>query len=240
MPKIDIHCHLGRDVDGKYQSVSEILEHMAEFNVKYSVIFPLDTQPNDGFKTDNKKIADASKKKPSLIGFARLDPHHPNVLDEMDRAKEHGLKGFKLHPKAQKFHLDQIPRIYEKGTDLQLPFMIHSAHKQGIYQKELQNIVPSFPDLTMILAHAGLGDQKPIVDLVQNHENAFVDISANHKHDIQLVLLSAGPDKVLFGSDAPYQSVKQTIERMQIDWSDDTSIEKVMYGNAARILGLKL
>lgn len=240
MPKIDIHCHLGNDIDGKSQTASEILDNMKEFNVKYSVIFPLDTQPKDGFKSENKKIATVAKEHSSLIGFARLDPNHPNVLEEMEQAKRNGLKGFKLHPKAQRFHLNQISEIYEKGTELQLPFIIHSAHKQGVYQKELQDVVPSYPHLSMILAHAGLGDQKPVVDLIQNYENAYADISANHKHDMQLVLLSAGPKKVLFGSDAPYQSIEITLERLQIDWSSDTSIKQVMYQNAEKILGLQL
>jgi len=237
MPKIDIHCHLGKDVDGKTQTISEIVKNMAEYNVKYSVIFPLNSEPRDGFRSENEIIASIVKQTPSLIGFARLNPNHPEVLGEMNRAKKLGLKGFKLHPKAQQFHLDQISEIYEKGTELQLPFIIHSAHKQGVYQKELQDVVPSFPKLTMILAHAGLGDQKPVVDLVQNYENAYVDISANHKHDMQLVLLSAGPEKVLFGSDAPYQSIKITLERLQIDWSSNNAIEQVMYKNAEKYLG---
>lgn len=240
MPKIDIHCHLGNDVDGKTQTISEIKENMLTFNVQYSVVFALNSEPKDGFRNENEVIASVMKQNPSLIGFARLNPNHPNVLDEMDHAKKVGLKGFKLHPKAQQFHLDQIAQVYEKGTKLQLPFIIHSAHKQGVYQEELKDVVPSYPKLTMILAHAGLGDQKPVVDLVQNYDHTYVDISANHKHDIQLVLLSAGPEKVLFGSDAPYQSIKTTLKRLEIDWSSDLAIEQVMFKNAEKILGLKL
>ena len=132
MPKIDIHCHIGKDIDGKSQTISEILDNMAEYNVKYSVIFPLDSQPKDGFKHENETTAAYMKKQSSLIGFARIDPNHPDVINEMVRAKKIGLKGFKLHPKAQKFHLDRISRVYEKGTKLQLPFIIHSAHKEEI------------------------------------------------------------------------------------------------------------
>lgn len=240
MPKIDIHCHIGKDVDGKTQTISEILENMNVFNVKYSVIFPLNSEPKDGFKKENEQIASIMKQDPSLIGFARLDPNHPDVLKEMKHAKKIGLKGFKLHPKAQRFHLDKIYDIYEKGTKLRLPFIIHSAHKQGLYQKQLNNVVPSFPTLTMILAHAGLGDQKPVIDLVQQYDNAYVDISANHKHDMQLVLLSAGAEKILFGSDAPYQSIEITLERLHLDWSSDRAIEQVMYKNAEKILGLNI
>ena len=119
-----------------------------------------------------------------------------------------------------------------------MPFLIHSAHKQGMYQRELKDIIPSYPKLDMILAHAGMGDQKTVVDTVRDADNAFVDISANHKHDIQLIVLSLGAEKVLFGSDAPYQSIQQTLQRLQIDWVDNRSIEHVMYKNAEKILGL--
>lgn len=237
--KIDVHCHVGEDIDGKKQDARTILMNMQKYNIRKTVIFPFNTVQKDGFRKDNMMILDLTRKHENLIGFARIDPRHLGVLEEMEWAKKAGLKGFKLHSKAQKFNYNEIPRVFEKGTELGLPFILHSAHKEGLYQKQLAEVTPSYPDLVMILAHAGIGDQRTVVRLAQEHKNIYLDTSINFKHNIELIVLSARADKVLFGTDAPYGPVKKTLMEMEIDWPRDKSVVKVMYGNAARILGVE-
>ena len=237
--KIDVHCHVGEDIDGKKQDARTILVNMQKYNIRKTVIFPFNTVQKDGFRKDNMMILDLTRKHESLIGFARIDPRHPGVLEEMEWAKKMGLKGFKLHSKAQKFNYNEIPNVFEKGTEIGLPFILHSAHKEGLYQKQLAEIIPSYPDLVMILGHAGIGDQRTVVRLAQEYKNVYLDTSINFKHNIELIVLSAGADKVLFGSDAPYGPVKKTLMEMEIDWPRDRSVVKVMYDNAARILGVE-
>jgi predicted TIM-barrel fold metal-dependent hydrolase len=237
-PKIDFHCHIGIDVDGKKQSARTILRHMRKYNITNTVIFPFDTQPSDGFKKENMMVLKTIKKHPQLIGFARLDPKHPDVFNEMKKAKQSGLKGIKLHPRSQQFNLNEISSVFEHGEKIGLPFLIHSAHKEGVYQKQLAEVVPSYPNLIIILAHAGLGDPQTVVRLAQEFDNVYLEISINHRHDIQLIISTAGADKVIFGSDAPYQDIGIMIERMQIDWPDEEGLRKVMFKNAEKILGL--
>jgi uncharacterized protein len=239
VPIIDVHCHLGKDIDGRSQNEKEILENMQRFHVGLTVIFPFDTQPKDCFHEENIKVLDVMGKNDNIIGFARIDPHHENAVKEMQWASNMGLYGLKLHPRAQKFNINEIGFIFEEAEHLQIPIIIHSAHKTGLYQEQLKAILPSFTKTPIILAHAGLGDPRPVIEISQDQENVFLEISANHKHDIQLVILSAGPEKVMFGSDAPYQTVGVMLERMNIDWSDEESIEMVMYKNAATLLGLE-
>src|SRR5688500_146384 len=53
----------------------------------------------------NDKVAEICKAYPEqFIGFARVDPHKPDAIEELDRAVvELGMKGLKLHPQVQAF-----------------------------------------------------------------------------------------------------------------------------------------
>ncbi|MCG2826796.1 MAG: hypothetical protein L6265_09420, partial [Thermoplasmatales archaeon] len=82
--KIDVHCHVGEDIDGKKQDARTILVNMQKYNIRKTVIFPFNTVQKDGFRKDNMMILDLTRKHESLIGFARIDPRHPGVLEEME------------------------------------------------------------------------------------------------------------------------------------------------------------
>lgn len=238
IPKIDVHVHMGLEPEGDKFTPSQLSKNMKKYNIRKAVIFPFNTKPKDGFKKANDMIYRLQKKYDPLIGFSRIDPTHPDWEREMERAIKLDMKGFKFHPFAQKFECDEIGPCYEKAVELNLPVLIHSAHKKGKYIDQLKEIIPSYPELVLILAHAGLTEQSDAIRMCNELKNVYMEMSINKKHRVEVLNLMVDDDKMMFGSDSPYGGMKKTIERMDIDWRADQRMKKVFYENAKRVLGI--
>ncbi len=238
VPKIDVHVHIGEEPGGDKFSPIQLYHDMKEFNVKKAVIFPFNTEPKDGFKEDNEMIHRLASKYESLIGFSRIDPTHEDWREEMERALELGMKGYKFHPHAQDFECDEIGSAYEKAIEFNMPMIIHSAHKEGKYVQQLKETLPSYPELVIILAHAGITEQSDAFKLVNEMENVYLEASINKKHRIEVLSMMVDDEKWMFGSDSPYGGIETTLERMDIDWKSEETVKKVFYENAERVLDI--
>ena len=60
----------------------------------------------------NDRVAEICRSFPEqFVGFASVDPHKPDAIEELDRAiTELGLRGLKIHPQVQAFYPDD-PRF---------------------------------------------------------------------------------------------------------------------------------
>jgi len=239
IPKIDVHVHVGIDADDEDRySPIQLAKEMKEYNIKKAVIFPFNTEPDDGFKKDNHMIHRLSKKWEPFIGFSRIDPNHSDWEEEMERAIDLKMKGFKLHPYAQEFECDEIDFIYEKAVELDMPIIIHSAHKEGKYVDQLKHVLPSYTEIPIILAHAGITEQSDAIRMANEQDNIYMDLSINKKHRVKVLSPMVDENKMMFGSDSPYGGVKKTLERMDIDWKSKEVVRKIFYKNAEEVLGL--
>ncbi len=239
IPKIDVHVHIGIDVDDEDKfTVRELSREMEKYNIKKAIIFPFNTDPDDGFRKDNNMIKRLSERYDPLVGFSRIDPNHKDWEEEMDRAVELGMKGFKFHPYAQGFECDEIDFAYEKATELGLPILIHSAHKEGKYIDQLKEVLPSYPDIPFILAHAGITEQSDAMKMANELGNVYMDLSINKKHRVEVLNLMVEEDKMMFGSDSPYGGIEKTLERMDIDWKSEEQVKKIFYENAVEVFDL--
>lgn len=239
IPKIDVHVHIGSDAEDEDSYYpSKLAKEMKEFNIKKAVIFPFNTDPNDGFRKDNNMIHRLSKRQKPLIGFSRIDPTHSDWEQEMERAINLEMKGFKLHPYAQEFECDEIDFVYEKAVELDMPIIIHSAHKEGKYVQQLKEVLPSYTEIPIILAHAGITEQSDAIRMANEQDNIYMDLSINKKHRVKVLSPMVDENKMMFGSDSPYGGIKKTLERMDIDWKSEEVVRKIFYENAEEVLGL--
>lgn len=239
IPKIDTHVHIGTDAEDEDRFTPTQLYHdMKEYNIKKAIIFPFNTDPEDGFSRANKMIYRLKERYDPLEGLSRIDPNHPEWEKEMEKGKSLGMKGFKFHPKAQEFACDEIGEAYEKAMELDMPILIHSAHKEGVYVEQLEKILPSYSDMTIILAHAGITEQSPAIQMANEMDNVYLELSINKKHRVEALSLTAEEDKMMFGSDSPYGGIETTLERMDVDWRNEKRMQKVFFKNAERVFNI--
>lgn len=239
---IDVHTHVGSDIDGSTQSVEKLLAVMDSYGIDMSVIFPFNERDGGAtFRRANDMMADAMRTHPGrLIGFCRIDPYYGReACMELDRALGMGLRGLKLHPKSQRFSLDHpvVSRLLGTLEDAGLPLLLH-AEKWNPATKpdQIELIARRFPGLTVIAAHAGYAGPD-ILPVAREHSNVYVDISLSSLFMIRKALASLDIGKILFGSDAPYSHPK--VEMMKLELVEECSAretERILGGNAARLL----
>jgi len=123
-----------------------------------------------------------------------------------------GFYGVKIH---SGIHLIKIPRdIMSLASFMQeynknIPLYIHFTPKfsafGGISSKDLAKLAQSFPNLTIILGHAGLAMEFAIdfgLSLKQ-YKNIYFETSCSIPYAILSLVKMIGHKRLLFGSDAP-------------------------------------
>ncbi len=187
---------------------------------------------------------------PQFIAFGNINPNvHLNPLKEFKRQISLGVKGLKLHPVHGLFFVNEkrLYPLYEFCQNNKLPVMMHAGTSifPGTKLKHadpytFDEIASDFPDLTIILCHAGRGFWYHIAEfLIRRHENVYIDISGLPPKNLLKYYpnLDKLSDKFLFGTDFPgVPSVSKNIETIKSLPISDNSKEKILYKNAKKIL----
>lgn len=196
----------------------------------------------------------------AFLGFASVDPLKGEAaVTELERAiRMLGLRGLKLHPSAQGFRPDDpaVAPVWEAARDLGVPVLVHTgttglgAGLPGgggitLHQSNpmLFDVVAArFPELQIVMAHPAWPWQDEQLAVALHKPNTWIDLSgwSPRRFSPDLVRNIRGPlqDRVLFGTDYPFLTHSQWLDAWAtLDVPDDVT-EKVLLGNATRLLGL--
>jgi len=126
-----------------------------------------------------------------FIGFAAVNPRYRGVawaVDELERAiLGLGLSGLKLYPAYDDYSPDDRKLawpIWEKAQELSIPVMVHQATSPVIEASMahgrpflLDEVGRNFPDLKVLVCHAGFPWTEECICLVVKHPNFYMDLS---------------------------------------------------------------
>lgn len=226
-------------------TVSTLLELGGKAGVDAFVVHSVATIPQQ-VGPINDFIAQTATLHPGrLTGFATMHPDYPSVGKEIDRVISLGLKGIKIHPDFQKFHIDskEALKIYE-AIEGRLPILIHTGDYRYEYSKarRILSIVERFPKLDVICAHFGGWSEWEEATAVLQGSRVMVDTSSSlyalPSEKASKLIGRYGAANVLFGSDYPMWGPEKEIEYMsRIELSAEDR-EKIMHGNAEKLLGI--
>ncbi len=176
-----------------------------------------------------------------LIGFMSVDPTQDNWESEMRVGHEVlGLRGIKLLSMYAGFRPDdeRVEPVWQYAARYQLPVLLHTgttfvrqAPLECTLPRHLDSVAIRHPDVTLILAHLGHPYEGECVAVIRKHPRVFADISALHYrpfqlyHSLMLVQEYGVWDKVLFGTDYPFTTVKATLDGLR-------SLNKMLEGTA--------
>ncbi len=204
----------------------KLIEAMDEAGIDKSVIFGVDWaygvtgEPKVRNREQNKYLAEYAKENEGrFIPLAALDPRRPDVIRQATEAiEEWGMKGFKLMPSAGFKPNDPLCfPFYEKCSEWGVPIMFHSGGLEFNWEYSSPNLIASaaeeFPEVKMIMAHAGLESWEQCRLACAALPNVYMDISIR-QFDYQMnrekfydwlrdMIDWTGPWKILFATDAP-------------------------------------
>ncbi len=194
----------------------------------------------------NDFIAGAVKEHENLTGFATMHPDHPHIASEIDRAVGLGLKGLKLHPDFQHFNIDDEKAypIYE-AIEGRIPLLIHTGDRryETSRPERMAKVLDRFPRMQTICAHLGGWSQwEDAHRILAGRSNVWVDTSSSlyaiSPAAARDVIEHYGVDRVLFGTDYPMWTPAEELGRLQALGFSSSDMEKVLFTNAANLLGL--
>lgn len=260
---VDIHNHIVVKNSPYYIPQEEYLKIMDDLRIEKMVILGKDYgKLGDQLQSNlpDEEVAAFVRNYPDrFIGFTAAHPDRAEKenLERIKRAvNDLGLKGIKLNPHAGFYPNDErLYPVYEMAMELGIPVMFHSGVKsptegtrvkycQPIY---LDDVAVDFPDMTLIIAHAGYPWVEETIQVGLYAENVLVDISTLNQiegalgYEVVLPTLrkltsSLGAQRVLFGSDFTYNLEEMMQAIKSADFLSESDKEKILGGNARKLL----
>ncbi|MDG2475230.1 MAG: amidohydrolase family protein [Paracoccaceae bacterium] len=235
---------------------------MKEANIKSAVVFGI-RATHAGVFTPTKSVVDFCKllETPTTV-FMALDLNDADLMDQLEEGIELGAKGIKLYPVMAAFDPadEKFNPLYEVAETKKLPILWHmgatlSTPGDLAFTNPLilDKVARRFPSLIQIIAHMGHPWQRDAVQVVRKNRNVFCDISGfwTRPMDGYLALLNAQEwgviDKLLFGSDFPLWTPKETIKGLYklteigskgFPRVEKATIEQILKNDSGHLLGL--
>src|SRR5204862_1137020 len=175
-----------------------------------------------------------------LIPFVRLDLTEEPV-EEATRCLDRGARGIKLHPRAQRFMLndERLAPIFELAADRRVPILIHGGRGLPPIADHLARLVQRYPGAQLIIAHAGIADLAELAGHFSGKAGVFFDTSVWSPIDLLSLFHLVSPEQVVYASDYPYgqqpSSLLIAVRTAKVTGFDDEQLRGMLWGNACRI-----
>jgi uncharacterized protein len=238
----DAHTHLGTDIDGMVGDFRELTRGMDRYGVSRANVFCLDEPDrHPGFRAGNDRTLEfAAQAEGRLIPFVRLALDE-EPIEEARRCLDLGARGIKLHPRAQKFLLndERLAPVFELAAERRVPILIHAGRGLPPIAAELEHLVDSHPGSQLILAHAGIADLANLAHRFAGKRGVFFDTSVWSAVDLLGLLRLVPPEQIVYASDYPYGqqpgSLLLSFRVARLAGFDERQLRDLFSGNAARI-----
>lgn len=185
----------------------------------------------------------------TVLPFGSVHPSSPDAFSELERLKNAGIRGIKFHNEYQNFFVDDESAfpVYERCAELGFIMLFHGGADRGFSPpvktapRRMRRVALRFPQAKIIVAHLGGQDmqQEAIDELADT--NVYIDTSFVSRSVEPSVaersIRAFGFDRVIFGSDCPWDTPANTVAFLQaMDFSQE-EYEKIYSKNALKILG---
>lgn len=202
----DAHTHIGvNDPDTFKCTAEELLAALASTGGR-AVVFPM--HEPDGYPPANDHvIAAAAASDDRLLAFCRVDPRADPVA-EVRRCVAAGARGVKLHPRAERFELDEpgVRAIVAEAHAQRLPVLVHAGRGIPALGAHVLDLAATFPHARFILAHAGVCDLAWLWRRIDEFPNVFFDTAWFSVPDLLVLFSHVAPGRILYASDIPFGS----------------------------------
>ncbi len=222
------------------RTAEALLEVMDAQGVDKAVITGL------GQLMDNQYLVDACATWPDrFIGMGQVDPRVPGAIDIVRAfAAEPGMAAVKLHPTMHGYHVCDhglLDPIFEVASELGLVVLVNALDDPFCAPLSIEEIAKGFPDVPTLIAHSGvIWNVMEAILVAGRTPNLYLETSATQLIDVQTMMSSVGPDKIVMGTDWPCFDFELELLKLGKAIPDPDDLAKVTGGNLARLLRLEV
>ncbi len=229
------------------------IEHLQEEKKKACidrcVVLCAATAPAQVIPANNYAI-EVQKKYEHILCFGTIHPGYEAWQKELQRLKNNGIQGLKLHPDFQSFWMDDprlLPIIEEAKKDFIFQFHIGDAKAPANNPScpyKMAKLVDTFPDMRLIAAHLGGYRHWQHAYHALVGRDIWIETSSSTKYIeerlLQEIFQKHDGEKILFGSDYPLYSPAEEMQRLQAKAGMSSTQLDYLLNNADKLLTPKV
>lgn len=232
-------------------SVQGLIEQMDHCGVDRSVVCNIATNAKQMINVNNFAIETLQTYGERLTPLGSINPQAERQSEEIERLRKAGIPGLKLHPDYMGFRIDD--RIYDEIFDtaaalgmfiiIHAGFDVYSPGKVWAPPCAVRKRLERNPQTTLICAHFGGNMMWSEVEETLLGRNIYIDTSMGSVEGLSCeqasrMLGKHDSDRILFGSDCPWNNPGETFRYVDSLSVSDEIKEKIYYGNASALLRL--
>ncbi len=253
-PIIDIHTHIGRlpGVVGESFTAEDLRTIQNREEVSQMLVSSASTTTVSqacGVAELGVMMEQYGEK---LKGMVWINPHDPDWPKLVGKLTSPHLVGIKIHPVLDHYAVDRcaLDAVFALARERHWPILTHTD-VDGTPMSALmyEDLIKAYPDVALILAHLRL----EAIPLARRYDNVYLDTTYVEPWVVEVGLAAAGPEKILFGSDAaegfdvghavvrgrPRRSYAMLVAGMRERGISDSNLEKILWGNARALFKLQ-
>lgn len=229
-------------------TAEEIIEINSKAGIDMSLVQSAATVPHQ-VESINEFIAATVNKYPEhFVGFGTLHPDSENTEKEVEHLLSLGLRGVKIHNDFIRVAVDdaRMEKIYRLCADAHLPLLLHTGDKRYDFTNpdRMERVLSANPDLTVIGAHfGGWSVWEEASTRLSKFDNLIVDCSSSTAYITselgRELVRRYGAERVLFGSDFPFNHPAEELERTLALGLTDEEYSLILGENAKRLLRIE-
>jgi uncharacterized protein len=249
---IDADCHISAKPAGFEIGIDELLKRLDTVGVDKAICWPMLTYTRE-VAADNKAIyRGAHLHADRIMRFGGLNPRlgldHSKA--ELDRCiDEYGMLGIKLNGARDNYYIDDpqlsLPLI-ERIAAAKLVLAVHCGANdyERTHPFRIGKISELFPELKILVVHMGGAGQPSlhdaVIELAGRYPNWYLIDSEADYRKVHQALRTLGPQRICYGSDAPFTPMRFEWGIRQVIYQDLSVSDKarVLGGNIATLLSL--
>jgi len=249
---IDAHAHLLDErtpgVSFQYTAPEQMIEAMDRIGIDRACISVISSTKA------NAEMLDAVSRFPDrLVGFVLVNPRYPDEMTStLDWCFENpAVKGIgEVHPTSYQHWYPVTGPAYEPAWEFaarrNVPVLIHSgptSEASRCSPTMIGEVARRHPGFPILIGHCGAYDSWSMldeaIDVALAEEQVYLEISAMARFYgvLEYIVKRLGPDKVVFGSDAPFHDWTAEIAHVACAKLSDRQKAKIFGGTMRALLG---
>lgn len=229
-------------------TVSGLKESMQRNGVDVSVVLNIATNAHQQ-RAVNDFAASINNKK-DIFSFGSVFPFSEDAFKELERIKELGLLGVKLHPDYQGFNVDDIrlKPLYKKISELGLITVFHAgldygfAPPYGATPQKMARALEWFSSPVIAAHWGGINCGDDVIKYLCG-KNIYFDVSMGYgmmpKYYAQKIIELHTADRMLFGTDTPWHTPNMEMRLLDTLELSNDDMDKITHKNAQKLLGIE-
>jgi len=189
---------------------------------------------------------------PAIIADATIDRDY--MAEEIQsRIDEFQIKALKIHPAVSGLSpaAEGYRHIFEIASDRNLTVISHGGFAGEDLEGKLcspenfKKALTDFPNLKLVIAHLAFPHVDALLELSRKFSGLYTDVSFVLRNsplsddDLCRIIRDFDPERVLFGSDAPWSDPEKDADRLLSLALSEKELEMVAWKNAAELFRLE-